>query len=74
MRTSSCIGVAIGTLNGVLVTSLGIPSFIVTLALFLTWTGVTLDAVQSQSQRKRRMIATSLDAIERDERFFVQRV
>jgi D-xylose transport system permease protein len=43
------IGVAIGVLNGVLVTALGIPSFIVTLALFLTWTGVTLDAVKSQS-------------------------
>jgi len=44
-----CIGMAIGVINGVLVTSLGIPSFIVTLGLFLTWTGVTLDAVQSQS-------------------------
>jgi D-xylose transport system permease protein len=33
----------------VLVTSLGIPSFIVTLALFLTWEGVTLDSVKSQS-------------------------
>ncbi len=43
------IGMAIGVINGVLVTSLGIPSFIVTLGLFLTWTGVTLDAVQSQS-------------------------
>jgi D-xylose transport system permease protein len=43
------IGVAIGILNGVLVTELGIPSFIVTLALFLAWEGVTLDAVQSQS-------------------------
>ena len=43
------IGAAIGVLNGVLVTSLGIPSFIVTLALFLAWEGVTLDAVQSQS-------------------------
>ncbi|MCU1624418.1 MAG: inner-rane translocator [Frankiales bacterium] len=43
------IGVAIGVFNGVLVTSLGIPSFIVTLALFLTWEGVTLDAVNSQS-------------------------
>ena len=43
------IGIAIGTFNGVLVTALGIPSFIVTLALFLTWEGVTLDAVQSQS-------------------------
>ena len=43
------IGIAIGTFNGVLVTAIGIPSFIVTLALFLTWEGVTLDAVQSQS-------------------------
>lgn len=43
------IGTAIGVLNGVLVTILGIPSFIVTLALFLAWEGVTLDAVQSQS-------------------------
>ncbi|MCW2706777.1 MAG: inner-rane translocator [Frankiales bacterium] len=43
------IGLAIGVFNGVLVTSLGIPSFIVTLALFLTWEGVTLDAVKSQS-------------------------
>ena len=43
------IGIAIGTFNGVLVTALGIPSFIVTLALFLTWEGVTLDAVKSQS-------------------------
>src|SRR4051794_26655254 len=44
-----CIGISIGVFNGVLVTSLGIPSFIVTLALFLTWEGVTLDAVKSTS-------------------------
>lgn len=43
------IGIAIGVINGVLVTALGIPSFIVTLALLLAWTGVTLDAVKSQS-------------------------
>lgn len=43
------IGIGIGVFNGVLVTSLGIPSFIVTLALFLTWEGVTLDAVKSTS-------------------------
>jgi D-xylose transport system permease protein len=46
---AASIGVAIGVLNGVLVTELGIPSFIVTLALFLAWEGVTLDAVKSQS-------------------------
>jgi D-xylose transport system permease protein len=46
---AACIGIAIGVFNGVLVTALGIPSFIVTLALFLTWEGVTLDAVKSTS-------------------------
>ena len=46
---AGAIGVAIGLFNGVLVTALGIPSFIVTLALFLTWEGVTLDAVKSTS-------------------------
>jgi D-xylose transport system permease protein len=43
------IGLAIGVLNGVLVTALGIPSFIVTLALFLAWEGVTLDSVKNGS-------------------------
>ena len=43
------IGVSIGVLNGVLVTLLGIPSFIVTLALFLAWESVTLFAVDGQS-------------------------
>ena len=46
---ATLIGVAIGVLNGVLITALGIPSFIVTLALFLAWQGVTLDAVKSTS-------------------------
>ncbi len=45
------IGVSIGVLNGFLVTRIGIPSFIVTLALFLAWEGVTLFAVNSQSIR-----------------------
>lgn len=43
------IGVAVGTLSGVLVARLGIPSFIVTLALFLAWEGVQLYALNSQS-------------------------
>ena len=46
---AATIGIAIGLFNGVAVTALGIPSFIVTLALFLTWEGVTLDAVKSTS-------------------------
>ncbi|MGN6245344.1 MAG: sugar ABC transporter permease [Motilibacteraceae bacterium] len=37
-----CIGVGIGTLTGALVARVGIPSFVVTLALFLAWQGVLL--------------------------------
>jgi D-xylose transport system permease protein len=36
------VGVAIGTLIGFLVARVGIPSFVVTLALFLAWQGVLL--------------------------------
>jgi D-xylose transport system permease protein len=43
------IGVAVGTFSGVLVARLGIPSFIVTLALFLAWEGVQLYALNNQS-------------------------
>jgi D-xylose transport system permease protein len=43
-----CIGTAVGTLIGVLVAKVGIPSFIVTLALFLSFQGVLLFAVNSQ--------------------------
>jgi D-xylose transport system permease protein len=43
------IGVAVGIFSGVLVARLGIPSFIVTLALFLSWEGVELFATNNQS-------------------------
>jgi D-xylose transport system permease protein len=43
------IGVTVGTFSGVLVARLGIPSFIVTLALFLSWEGVELYALKNQS-------------------------
>lgn len=43
------IGVAVGTFSGTLVARLGIPSFIVTLALFLAWEGVQLFALSNQS-------------------------
>jgi D-xylose transport system permease protein len=43
-----CIGVAVGTLIGTLVAKVGIPSFIVTLALFLAWQGMILFALNSQ--------------------------
>ena len=35
-----CIGVRIGVFNGYMVAVVGIPSFVVTLALFLAWQGV----------------------------------
>jgi D-xylose transport system permease protein len=43
-----CIGAAIGVLNGFLVAKVGIPSFVVTLALFLAWQGVTQFALKGQ--------------------------
>ncbi|HEX5426923.1 MAG TPA: ABC transporter permease [Pedococcus sp.] len=43
-----CIGAAIGVLNGYLVAKVGIPSFVVTLALFLAWQGVTQFALSGQ--------------------------
>ncbi|WP_375490433.1 sugar ABC transporter permease [uncultured Jatrophihabitans sp.] len=39
------VGSAVGTLTGFLVAKVGIPSFIVTLALFLAWQGVVLFAL-----------------------------
>jgi D-xylose transport system permease protein len=43
-----CIGCAVGIFIGWLVASVGIPSFIVTLALFLAFQGVLLFALKSQ--------------------------
>jgi D-xylose transport system permease protein len=42
------LGAAIGILNGWLVAVIGIPSFIVTLALFLAWQGVLLFVLNSE--------------------------
>jgi D-xylose transport system permease protein len=43
-----CIGAAIGVLNGYLVAKVGIPSFVVTLALFLAWQGVLQFVLNAQ--------------------------
>jgi D-xylose transport system permease protein len=43
-----CIGAAIGIFNGYLVAKVGIPSFVVTLALFLAWQGVLQFALSGQ--------------------------
>lgn len=42
------LGAAVGVFTGYLVAKVGIPSFIVTLALFLAWQGVLLFALDSQ--------------------------
>ncbi|HZP14459.1 MAG TPA: ABC transporter permease [Nocardioides sp.] len=42
------IGAAVGILNGFLVAKVGIPSFVVTLSLFLAWQGVLLFALSSE--------------------------
>ncbi len=46
--TAICIGAAIGVFNGYLVAKVGIPSFVVTLALFLAWQGVLQFALNGQ--------------------------
>ena len=43
------IGAAVGVVTGFLVAKVRIPSFVVTLALFLAWQGVLLFALNSQS-------------------------
>jgi len=43
------IGAAVGTFTGFMVAKVNIPSFVVTLALFLAWQGVLLFALNSQS-------------------------
>ncbi|HWC81610.1 MAG TPA: ABC transporter permease [Pseudonocardiaceae bacterium] len=40
-----CVGAGIGSLTGYLVAKVGIPSFVVTLALFIAWYGVVLQLV-----------------------------
>ncbi|MCU1654978.1 MAG: D-xylose transport system permease protein [Pseudonocardiales bacterium] len=45
MVLAICVGTAIGLLTGFLVSRIGIPSFVVTLALFLAWQGVILQFI-----------------------------
>ena len=42
MLLAVCVGTVIGCITGFLVAKIGMPSFVVTLALFLTWQGVIL--------------------------------
>jgi D-xylose transport system permease protein len=45
MLLAVCVGVVIGVLTGFLVAKFGMPSFVVTLALFIAWQGVILQLV-----------------------------
>ncbi|PRX51254.1 D-xylose transport system permease protein [Prauserella shujinwangii] len=45
MLLALCVGSAIGCITGFLVARIGMPSFVVTLALFLTWQGVILQFI-----------------------------
>ncbi|HVE95649.1 MAG TPA: ABC transporter permease [Pseudonocardiaceae bacterium] len=45
MLLAVCVGTSIGLLTGFLVCRIGIPSFVVTLALFLAWQGVILQLI-----------------------------
>ena len=45
MVLALCVGVVIGCITGFLVAKLGMPSFVVTLALFIAWQGVILQLI-----------------------------
>jgi D-xylose transport system permease protein len=45
MLLAVCVGVVIGCLTGFLVAKVGMPSFVVTLALFIAWQGVILQLI-----------------------------
>jgi D-xylose transport system permease protein len=45
MLLAVCVGVVIGVLTGFLVARFGMPSFVVTLALFIAWQGVILQLI-----------------------------
>lgn len=45
MLLAVCVGAAIGCISGFMVANIGVPSFVVTLALFITWQGVILQFI-----------------------------
>jgi D-xylose transport system permease protein len=45
MLLAICVGTAIGCITGFLVSKIGMPSFVVTLALFIIWQGVILQFI-----------------------------
>lgn len=45
MLLAVCVGTAIGCITGFLISKIGMPSFVVTLALFLAWQGAILQLI-----------------------------
>ncbi|MBF6172021.1 sugar ABC transporter permease [Nocardia blacklockiae] len=45
MLLAVCVGAAIGSITGFLIARIGMPSFVVTLALFLAWQGAILQLI-----------------------------
>jgi D-xylose transport system permease protein len=45
MLLAICVGASIGCITGFLVSKIGMPSFVVTLALFITWYGLLLQFI-----------------------------
>ena len=45
MLLAVCVGVVIGSITGYLIAKVGMPSFVVTLALFIAWQGVILQLI-----------------------------
>jgi D-xylose transport system permease protein len=50
MLMAVCVGVGIGCLTGYLLSKIGMPSFVVTLALFIAWYGVILLLIGSDGE------------------------
>jgi len=45
MLLAVCVGASIGCITGFMVSKIGMPSFVVTLAMFITWQGVILQFI-----------------------------
>jgi D-xylose transport system permease protein len=56
-----CVGTGIGCLTGFLVSKVGMPSFVVTLALFISWYGVILQLVAGSGEITIRQSSVLFD-------------
>jgi D-xylose transport system permease protein len=56
-----CVGAGIGSLTGVMVSKIGMPSFVVTLALFIAWYGVILLLIGNDGELSIRQSSVLFD-------------